>query len=265
MRQQELFSHLNELSKQMTKAWIVTVISGDGSTPTQAGMKLVLHEDGSFLGTVGGGQVESLIMKRILSEQPASPVLWRYDVGAHIAEATTTQMICGGIITVFIEPLNHGTTVYIFGGGHCGIQLSEVASRAGFRVVVCDDREEWLTEEKHPLAVQRLLVDYSNLKEYITFDPHHYYVIMTYGHIADETVLRQLIQQPFTYLGMMGSTTKVATVKKSLLRDGFAKEQWDQVHAPIGIPIGSETPFEIAISITAELLQYKKRVQLTNS
>ncbi|HPT72893.1 MAG TPA: XdhC/CoxI family protein [Candidatus Cloacimonadota bacterium] len=243
-------------------AWLLTVTASEGSTPGKPGIKMILHEDGTFIGTIGGGNVEKRVMVRVLEERPDKPQKWQYDLSGEQL-LNPTDMICGGMQEIFVEPLYNVQSLYILGGGHCGIALSELATKCGFHVTVIDDREEWASRAKHPFAADVVCTDYEKASEIVK--DHSYVVIMTHGHKHDGMVLRQFLKRDMKYVGMIGSKNKVKTTFDRFLAEGFSQADLDAVHAPIGFPIGSQTPEEIAVSVMAQLIAVKYGKLTTNN
>lgn len=157
-----------------------------------------------------------------------------------------------------IDPILFYGTVYIFGAGHVSQQLAKVTKLVGFRTVVIDDRAEFVNSQRFPEADELVVVpDYDRLFDRIHMDPESYMVIVTRGHLHDRNVLAQCLQTGAVYIGMIGSKRKVALVYEQLEKQGFTREQLDQVYSPIGLKIGAESPEEIAVSITAELIKVR--------
>ena len=250
----EFYQSLSQhLSSEQQPGWIATVVETDGSTPARVGMKQFIRLNDTPLGTIGGGEIELKVIERIRLEQPREAMVWKYDLGLGEAGTEKTKMICGGVQAILVEPLQSGDTLYIFGGGHCGIALSKLAAQCGFAVTVIDDRPEWASREKHPAAFRAECLPYPELNK-LAFSPNAYAVIMTHGHSHDETVLRQLVTHDWKFLGMLGSATKVAALFRRMEKDGFTAEQLQRVIAPVGFDIGSHTPQEIAVSIVAQMV-----------
>ncbi|TVR38808.1 MAG: XdhC/CoxI family protein [Bacteroidia bacterium] len=155
------------------------------------------------------------------------------------------------------ERLVPDETVYIFGGGHISNPMSEVCRMLGFRVIVLDDRENLPTMEENAFAHQKKRIDYTEANKEILFPQAAYVVIMTVSHASDQLILGQMVHMPLKYLGMIGSRNKVKTIFENLRIQGVSEERLQEVHSPMGIPIKSETPAEIAISIAAEIIQVK--------
>ena len=120
-----------------------------------------------------------------------------------------------------------------------------------------DDREEFVTEERFPMADERIFGDFDTLSDRIPPYENAYYIVVTRGHLGDSACARAILKRPFAYFGMIGSRTKVRITREKLLKEGFTEEQLDQIHAPIGLPIGGQMPAEIAVSIMAEIVQEK--------
>lgn len=154
----------------------------------------------------------------------------------------------------FAVPVERPGRVYIFGGGHVSQQLVPVIARVGFRPVVYDDREEFAALSLFPGAEATFCGDFMKLAETVAITADDYVVIMTRGHQADYEVLTQVLRSGARYIGCIGSRRKLAICRDRLLANGFTAEEYSRVHAPIGLPIGAETPEEIAVSIAAELI-----------
>jgi xanthine dehydrogenase accessory factor len=159
----------------------------------------------------------------------------------------------------FIEPITLPNQVYIVGGGHVGLALSEVLSRLDFQIHLLDHRENLNTIETNSFAQSKQIVEFENIAQYIPDGENTYVVIMSFGYRTDDIIIRRLLGKKYKFIGMLGSQEKMNTLYKNLLADGFPQEQVDQVHAPIGLDIKSETPAEIAVSVAAQLIQIKNK------
>lgn len=217
---------VGEILSSGQAAWLVTAIRPDGSWQ----MGVFDRQDGlHFLPDVLPEAVEPLLGSR----------------------ATLVQ----GEPTLYVEPLNRAGTVYLFGAGHVGQALTHILSLADFRVVVWDERPHAAKEELLPGAAAVLCGPYDGaLDQLPPLTADDYVVVMTPGHQADYTVLAQTLPTPARYIGCIGSHRKVAATRERLLSAGFAKAEIDRVYAPIGLPIGGESPAEIAISVAAQLI-----------
>lgn len=157
----------------------------------------------------------------------------------------------------YSERLGLSDTLYIFGAGHVSVPLSQTMAMLGFRVVVCDDREGLTTLVNNNHAHQKKIVDYHDVDSLVTEGNNSYVAIMSFGHKSDKLILSQMLGKRLKYLGMIGSSNKVKAIFDSLRADGFAEKDLACVDSPIGIPINSQTPAEIAISIAAKIIMTK--------
>lgn len=154
----------------------------------------------------------------------------------------------------YAEPIAQRGRVYIFGGGHVARALVPVLATVGFSVTVYDERPELADAAYFPTAEQVLIAPYGEAAQRLTLTAHDYAVIMTPGHQGDYQVLAQMLRTPARYIGCIGSSRKVSATKERLRRDGFSEADIARPYSPIGLPIGGETPEEIAISIAAQLI-----------
>nr|WP_262904619.1 XdhC/CoxI family protein [Hymenobacter lucidus] len=155
------------------------------------------------------------------------------------------------------ERLGFRDQLTIIGGGHVALALSRVAATLDFEITVIDDRPELNTHQQNPYAHHKPTVPYDTLAAQVPEGPHQYVVIMTFGYRPDEVALRQLLRHRVKYLGLMGSAAKIKELLNSLLTSGYSTAELAHLHAPIGLPIHSRTPEEIAISVAAELIQVR--------
>jgi len=231
---------------------LVIVVSTDGHTPQVPGAKMLVHADGTIKGTVGGGQIENKAVERalaLLRDPNASPRVetWHllHDLG----------MCCGGRMSLYMEPLRPGPRLLLFGAGHVALPTARLARESGFRVTVVDPREDWNSSHRFPTATERIVLSYEDFLSDFTPSPTDYVVIVTQGHEHDEFVLRHMVKHPLCYLGMIGSQRKISRTLRKLP----PASQWNaELHAPVGLDIGAETPNEIAVAIVAELIQVRK-------
>ena len=152
------------------------------------------------------------------------------------------------------------STIYIIGAGHVGYAVSKLMSQLGFNVEIFDNRTNLLMLDDNPYANKKKVIDYKKTDHYICESSDSYVVIMTNNHQDDKEVLGLLIRKNLAYIGLMGSKAKVAKFKRALIDEGFTEIELDRVHAPIGLPINSITPDEIAVSIAAEIIKVKNKI-----
>lgn len=163
----------------------------------------------------------------------------------------------------FVEIYVKNPQMIILGGGHVSQPVAKIGKMLGFHVTVMDDREEFVTKERFPDADRLIQGTYEEIPEKIPVYENAYYVIVTRGHLGDSASARQILKRPYVYLGMIGSRNKVKLTREKLLREGFTEDQLNTIHAPIGLPIGGHMPAEIAVSITAEIVQEKNKYNVS--
>jgi xanthine dehydrogenase accessory factor len=244
----QVFEKIAAAIAERSQLWIVTVGENSGSIPGKTGMKMSVDPDGRITGTIGGGELEKRVRERVLAERPAAAAVWDFALDGE------EGALCGGTLALLVEPLLQGTPLYIFGAGHCAMALSRLASECGFLVTVFDERVEWANREKHPRAFATIVGSYADLFANVPRSREACYLIMTQGHSFDEIVLRQLAVEELGFVGMLGSEKKVETIFANLERSGIPRQSLARISAPVGIPIGSHEPMEIAVSIVADLI-----------
>jgi xanthine dehydrogenase accessory factor len=227
---------------------MATVVESLGSAPREEGARMLVKQDGTTVGTIGGGAVE----KKVLDEArammgAAAPKLVKY-------ELQDIGMACGGGMSVFLEPLLPAPRLIIFGAGHIGSFLSRIGKMLDFHVTVVDNRPDFASAERLPWADAVIAEDYLQTIGSLSYSESTYMIIVTHKHAHDFEILEQLIRKPFHYLGMIGSRAKVAKAFQQLRDRGISEEIIKKIYSPVGINIGANTPAEIAISIAAELV-----------
>lgn len=158
---------------------------------------------------------------------------------------------------LYKEVIGFKNNISIIGAGHVGFALSKLFSQLGFNVFLYDNRDNFKMFNENPFALKKLIIDYKKADQYVLIGNNSYVVIMTNNHQHDIEVLRALIDKKVSYLGLMGSKSKVSRLKKMLKDEGASDDELNRLYAPIGIPIHSQTPDEIAISIAAEIINVK--------
>jgi xanthine dehydrogenase accessory factor len=260
----QYYQTLTDLVSGNEPVWQVIIVENEGSTPSKPGMKMLIPLSGKVFGNLGGGEMEHTIIAQVRTEQPQQTVFQTFLLSeqgdqAKLETGIPTSMICGGKVSVFVEPLHKLKRLYIIGAGHCGRALANLAGKCGYHVCMLDDRAEVLADVPPEISAESRLSDYSDVSRLIRFDRDAHIVIMTYGHVHDQEVLEQCLRQPFRYLGMIGSTRKVKQTLANLEQKGYLPDELARINAPIGLPIGSQTPWEIAVSIMAELISIQKK------
>ncbi len=159
---------------------------------------------------------------------------------------------------LFQEKLGFKNKLFIIGGGHCALALSELASKMDFHISLFDDRPDLNTLAKNKFVHAKTIVEnYEKIGDFIPSGAKHFIVVMTLGYQSDEIVIRGLLDKDFKYFGVLGSKAKMATLLRNLREEGFSKEKLDKIYTPIGLQINSRTPEEIAVSIAAEIIRVK--------
>jgi len=252
----EVYQELVKVTSKGERAVLATVITSQGSAPRKAGAKMLIKEDGTFTGSVGGGGVEHQVREKAIEVMNSGePQIVHLDLSGKGREAA---MICGGRMDVFLEPISSQETLYLFGAGHISQSTAAMGKMLGFRIVVIDPRPEYNNIDRFPDADSLMVEEYDSAFPKLRVDGDSYIVIYTPGHVLDEQCLHFAVGTKAGYIGMIGSKKKVKEVKERLLGKGVSSEQLDRVHSPIGLGIGAETPDEIALSILAEIIKVKR-------
>ncbi|MEZ0262268.1 MAG: xanthine dehydrogenase accessory protein XdhC [Alphaproteobacteria bacterium] len=239
---------LTRLTEAGEACVLLTVMEAKGSTPREAGTKMVVTADEQF-GTIGGGNLEfeAIAEARKLLALAAGPAVKDYPLGPKLAQC------CGGFVTLFLEPfVPTGKTLYLFGAGHVGKEVVKVLEGLPVRIKWIDERDS-----EFPAALPKhceKIVTSSPVAELRGADDNSYIAIMTHNHDLDYDLVREVYKGKFAYLGLIGSDTKRTRFEKRLMADGVAKESLLKLNCPIGLGDTGKHPREIAISIAAELL-----------
>jgi xanthine dehydrogenase accessory factor len=346
----DIYQEIHQELTQGREVVLATIIRQKGSSPRTQGTQFLIHPDGTFSGSIGGGRLEADVLTaapKVFSERKNKMIYFRLR-GEEVAE---TEMICGGEVDVylellsdrnpeqqeifkkileaqhkgrpcllatlledyrseaqkqtkvlydpdemsgleavswitpvlqelpqilesnqarlltariegkekkiFLEPLMAPPIVYIFGAGHISVSLCPLAKMVGFQVVIFDDRGEFANVQRFPEADEIVVRPFEQILQEFSFGPNAYIVVVTRGHLHDYQILRIVLKDTPRYIGMIGSRHKREVVFKALREEGFTEERIRSVYSPIGLDIQAETPEEIAVSITAELIQVR--------
>jgi xanthine dehydrogenase accessory factor len=247
---------LHARQHRRTCVW-VTVAATTGSVPRAAGAKMLVYGDGTISGTIGGGKFEALVAADCLATLPnREPLLKTYPL--HEASDCSFGAICGGEVTVLMEPQNLNSAVCLVGGGHCARAIARLAGECGMHVTVVEDRAELL--DGFPASA--LTITDSAAPDYIAareWQPTDALLLVSRNHELDrEALAAALAVDAISYIGMIGSRRKVRHVFEILRGRGFSDAQLARVYAPLGLDIGADSPAEIAISVVAELLKVQR-------
>jgi len=242
---------------------LVTIVETKGSTPREVGVKMVVDKDGLIAGTIGGGITEARVIdeaKQALKEGKGKLLDYHLTKEQAVLDEGT---ICGGDMKIFIDILQPKEEVLIFGAGHIAVCLSKLAKMVGFKVTIIDDREEFANRARFPEVDRIIIEEAGKALTNVKVTSSTYVVIVTKGHLQDEEALFSVINLGVGYIGMIGSSKKNATVFQRLTKKGISQEELDRVHTPIGIEINAQTPEEIAVSIMAEIIQVRRKKEIS--
>ncbi len=259
----EILHKAVELLEEGREVVFATIIECAGSVPRREGTKMLITAEGKTYGSIGGGVIEQQVIqlaKTALAE--GKIIIEEFSFAGR--ESRQEGMICGGRVTVLIEPQQTAETLIICGAGHIGIAVHQICQLLGFNIIVIDDRAEFANQERFPQATKIIVASFesalSNLATQVKCNYlKTYFVICTRHHQSDQTCLELALKTPATYIGMLGSRTKWEQIKKNLLAKGVRKKDIQRVHCPIGLDIGAITPEEIAVSIAAEIIQHRAK------
>jgi xanthine dehydrogenase accessory factor len=252
----DLFEEVIKLRREGKRGALATIVHTNGSIPSFESSRMLVREDGSIAGTIGGGCVEAEVWaaaKEVMQAEAPRKMTFSLNNEANYDNG----LICGGTLEIFVEPILPQPTLYIFGGGHVSMALAGAAHTCGFAIGVIDDRESFANQQRFPMA-HEIYTSYEDAFVKIRPTVSTYMVIVTRGHKDDMRVLHWAVGTSPRYIGMIGSKRKVLSVYRALEKEGVARERFSTVHAPVGLNIGALTPEEIAISITAELIAIRR-------
>ena len=254
----DLFEEIVRMRRAGERGALATIVHTNGSIPSFESSRMLIREDGSIAGTIGGGCVEADVWaaaKEVMEKESPRKLVFHLN-----NEATYDNgLICGGTVEVFVEPILPQPVVYLFGGGHVSMAVAKAAQAAGFGVGVVDDREAFANLQRFPMA-QEIHTSFEDAFEKLKPNSSSYVVIVTRGHKEDMRVLAWAVRTQARYVGMIGSRRKVFSVYKALEKEGYRIEEFERVFAPMGVEIGALSPEEIAISIVAELIAVRRNM-----
>lgn len=253
----DIFDEIIRLRRLGQKCALATIVQVRGSIPSFESAKLLVREDGSMLGTVGGGCVEGEVWTAarevIETEKPRH---LHFTLGQDAAY--DNGLICGGQLDIFVEPVLPQPAAMIFGAGHISKSLAKIAALAGFRIVIVDDRDLFANRERFPEADEIYSDEYEDVFPRLEVNETSFIVIVTRGHRDDMRVLKWAVGTSAKYVSMIGSKRKVIGVVRELENEGMPSEAFERIHAPMGLDIGALTPEEIAVSVVAEMIAVRR-------
>jgi xanthine dehydrogenase accessory factor len=253
----DIYDEIVRLRKLGQKCALATIVQVRGSIPSYESAKLLVREDGSMMGTVGGGCVEAEVWNAarevIDTEKPKN---LSFSLGQDAAY--DEGLICGGQLNIFVEPVIPQPQAFIFGGGHVSKSISKVATIAGFSTIIVDNREAFANPERFPEADATYAEEYEDVFLKLPVTASSYLIIVTRGHRDDMRVLRWAVTTQARYIAMIGSKRKTISVIHELEHEGFPRDAFERIFAPMGLEIGAQSPEEIAISVVAEMIAVRR-------
>lgn len=249
---ENIYAKILELERSGQPSALCMVTGTSGSSPRKAGAKLLVTADKKLYGTVGGGAIELEVIAQALEViKKGRPATFRFNLANDLA------MHCGGKMDVYIEPLMPALELVIFGAGHIGAYLAKIAPDFGFRVTLVDPREE-LTRPLIEKGYTVIKEDFTEAARQLKTNASSCLLAVSPKHSFDHEITAILGQKEFLYLGMIGSSNKVAQAKKYFTENNLlSQEQIERIDMPVGIRFKAETPQEIAVSILAKLIDVK--------
>jgi xanthine dehydrogenase accessory factor len=252
----DLFEEIVRMRRAGLRGALATIVHTTGSIPSFESSRMLVREDGSISGTIGGGCVEADVWaaaKEVMQKEAPRKLTFHLNNEA----SYDNGLICGGTVEVFVEPILPQPVVHLFGGGHVSMAVAKAAHAAGFRVGVVDDREAFANAERFPMA-HEFYTSFDDAFRKLRPNSSNYLVIVTRGHKEDMRVLAWAVRTQSRYIGMIGSRRKVISVYKALEKEGYRMEEFERVFAPMGLEIGALSPEEIAVSVVAELVAVRR-------
>lgn len=250
-----LFNKILDTIKQNRACVSATVVASFGSSPRKIGAKMVVFGDGEIEGTIGGGALE----KAVIADALVALKRRKSFLKEYLLDRRSGLQACGGKVSIFIDVLEPSLKLMICGAGHIGLALSLIAKLLNFTVVVVDNRRAFANEDRFPHADQIICGPYVKAFKKVAPDQNTYVVIVTHGHLHDAECLEAALKSEAGYIGMIGSRLKIKHIFSQFLKKGFRRNQLDQLHSPVGLDIGAQTPEEIAVAIAAEMIKVKSK------
>jgi len=250
----ELYEEMVRLTRRGEPFVLATVVAHGGSSPRKSGAKMIVRDDGTLLGSVGGGRVE----KETIEAARAALA----DGEARTLEFVLNEehgYACGGSMSVFVEPQGRRPLLVMFGAGHVGRAVTELASGCGFRVIVVDDRPDCAVTELLPGADEIICAPLADSFGRLRLDRGSFAVIATPGHLHDFDAVRGCLAGEAGFIGLLGSRRKRETLLKTLEDEGYDPAQRARVVTPVGLAIGAQTPEEIAVSIVGQMIKIRRQ------
>jgi xanthine dehydrogenase accessory factor len=250
----QIYEEVLKLKHQGRASAIATIVECRGSSPQKQGAKMLVRDDGSIMGTLGGGCMEADVLQAaMMTMKNGEPMTLPFELTEREG-----GLVCGGTVLVYIEPVLLDPHLVILGAGHVGRTLAKLARFTGFRVTVVDDRAEFANQENIPDANDLIVHEFERAFERVPVESGTFIVVATRGHNHDLDAVKAALGTPAFYIGLLGSKRKKALLRRSLADNGFSPADIDRVVIPVGMEINSVTPEEIAVSIMAQIIQRRR-------
>jgi len=255
MSQELLYKALNAAQEGRNYAFATIIEATVKGTPRKAGAKMIVLDDGSSYGSIGGGRNEKAAIAECLKAiQHQKPTTVTYNYFGREGES-----VCGGQMKVFIEPFVPKDHLIICGAGHIALPLSALGVILGFKVTIIDDRQAFANKKRFPHADKILLGNHAKELVKLAIGSNTYVTIVTQGNEYDFECLKAVVQSTAAYIGVISSQPKRVKFFGRLKKAGIEAKYLKRIHIPMGLDIGAQTPEEIAVAIMAQIVAVKNK------
>ena len=249
-----IYNEIQASIKRGERVAVATVVKTIGAAPCGVGTKMLVRADGTTSGSFSGAKVDAQVAEKSMQAlREGNSQL----IHAHL-DPDQAVGSCGATLELFIEVLYPEPRLIIAGAGNVAQALARLATQLDFRIAVVDDRRDLADPQVFGDKVQLTFGDIPQTIRELEPDEASWIVIVTRGHNLDKDALRAALETNARYVGMIGSPGKIKNIFRDLLKEGMPHERVAQVHSPIGLDLGAETPEEIALSIAAEIVMIRK-------
>jgi xanthine dehydrogenase accessory factor len=249
----EFLAEMSAAVASLRPVVLATVVATRRSVPRHAGTKMLVYEQGDQLGTIGGGELEARVIEDALDALRTGKT--RLETYTLVDPDRGDPGVCGGEMTVYLEPYMPPHTVFVIGIGHVGRAVVDLAHWLGYRTVATDDRPDRVSEEALPAADERIAGSVAEALAAAPVTEDTSVVVVSRSVEVDADAIPQLLKTPARYIGVMGSDRRWNTTRQRLVDDGVAEAELERIHVPVGIELGAETVEEIAVSILSEIIE----------